>query len=199
MFTGLIEATGKIKSIEKKGRSVLLAIDTGGAIKAGIGDSVAINGACLTVTKTNKDIYYFDVSGETIKKTSAANWKAGQVINLETSLKAGDELGGHFVTGHVDEVGSVREVRREGQDFRYRIQMSEEFSQYLVPQGSVAIDGISLTVAAIGSGYFEIVIIPHTIKVTNIKDYKVETKVNLEADMLGKYVVEYLKKMKGRA
>lgn len=196
MFTGLVETTGTIKTIERRASSAILTIEPSG-VPARIGDSVAVNGICLTVTKISKGLFSFDVSNETIKKTTIGDWKAGQLVNLETSLKAGDEIGGHFVSGHVDEVGSVSSVKKEGQDSRYKIKMSKDFVKYLVPQGSVGVDGISLTVAAIGADHFEIVIIPHTLKMTNMKNFKVGTKVNLEADMLGKYVVGYLQKSKG--
>lgn len=196
MFTGLVETTGTIKSIERRSSSAILAVEPSG-VEAKIGDSVAVNGICLTVVKNSRGLFYFDVSNETIKKTTICDWKAGLRVNLETSLKAGDEIGGHFVSGHVDEVGTVSGVKKEGQDSRYKIKMSKNFAKYLVPQGSVGIDGISLTVAAIRADHFEIVIIPHTLKITNMSNYKVGTKVNLEADMLGKYVVGYLQKMKG--
>lgn len=194
MFTGLIKTLGKVAEIKRTAGGMRLKISAKDKLFLKIGDSIAVNGVCLTVTDTGNDSIGFDVSRETLKKTTLGKWKKGDYANLEPALKAGEEIGGHFVSGHVDEIGKVAEIRKEGNGLQLKIKVSKNFRTYLVPQGSVALDGISLTVARLGSNFFEAAIIPHTINVTNIKDYKTGTSVNLEADMLGKYVIHYLKK-----
>lgn len=194
MFTGLVRTLGKIIEVKKAAGSARLKISADNNLAPGIGDSIAVNGICLTIVDIKDSAMSFDISKETLDKTTAGKWKTGRDINLEPALRAGEEIGGHFVSGHVDEVGKVTGTRKEGNNLWFKIAFSKCFRPYLVPQGSVAVDGISLTVAKLGSNFFEVAIIPHTLNMTNIKNYRTGTLVNLEADMFGKYIIDYLKK-----
>lgn len=194
MFTGLVKTLGKITEIKRASGSAKLKISADSKLAPKIGDSIAVNGICLTVTDIDDSVMGFDISKETLGKTTATKWRKGDIANLEPALKAGEEIGGHFVSGHVDEVGKVAGIRKEDNNLWLKIAFSKKFIPYLVPQGSIAVDGISLTVAKLGSSFFEAAIIPHTLDMTNIKNYKTGTLVNLEADMLGKYIIDYLKK-----
>ncbi len=195
MFTGLVETTGKVISLEKSGgndnavwRLMIDAPAFAGTLA--IGDSVANNGCCLTVVAIAGTQLGFDVLDETLKRTSFALLKPGSAINLERSMAANGRMGGHFVTGHVDATGTIVSLAQEGANFRLCVKPPREFLKYLVYKGSVAIDGISLTVAALDdvAGTFDIWLIPHTMAETNLRERQAGEPVNLEFDILAKYV-----------
>ena len=192
MFTGLVETAGKVVSLQKNAggvwRLIVDAPDFAGALK--IGDSVANNGCCLTVVEIAETRLGFDVLDETLRKTSFSLLRPGSAINLERSLQADARLGGHFVTGHVDAAGTVVSLAREGANFRLCVRPPEEFRKYLAYKCSVAVDGISLTVAAINDAEntFDIWLIPHTMEATNLRERSAGDPVNLEFDILAKYV-----------
>jgi len=195
MFTGIIIELGEVAALDKKGSSARLSIKGKETIKdAAIGDSIAINGVCLTVTKLlihNSELS-FDVSYETLKNTNLGNLKIGDRVNLEPSLKPNSKLGGHFVTGHVDGIGRIRTKTVSGNAVRIEIDAPNNVFKYLIEKGSVAVDGISLTVVNVLKDAFSVVIIPHTAKLTTIGFKNVGDTVNLEPDILGKYVAKFL-------
>ncbi len=189
MFTGLIERKGQIESIAKEGGAGSLQIRAQGWDRPiQIGESIAVQGVCLTVTHQQEDLLFFDVLAETFRCTNLGSKQAGQPINLERALRQGDPLGGHMVQGHVDSTGQVRAITPVDRDFRVEIDCGSEIHKYIVYKGSIALDGISLTVAAVDDQGFAVHIIPHTWEVTTFSDLKVGDAVNLEADPLAKYV-----------
>jgi riboflavin synthase len=196
MFTGIVENSGTIESLSihhDGGRVTIHAPDV--AASLAISNSIAVNGCCLTVVALDKERFSADLSGETIRRTSfgaGAGLKVGSRVNLEQPLTAGKEFGGHFVLGHVDSVGCVNHLHREGDNWWYGVKVSEEFERYVVPKGSITIDGVSLTVARSTDHVVEIAVIPFTYEHTNIRDRKPDEAVNLEGDILGKYVERYL-------
>ncbi|HCC69009.1 MAG TPA: riboflavin synthase [Nitrospiraceae bacterium] len=195
MFTGLVECSGEVSLMKKTptGARLVVKADLGRDVK--IGDSIAVNGVCLTVVNFGSGIA-FDISLETMKSTNLGNLKVGDRVNLERALTLTDRLGGHIVTGHVDAVGTIIERRQTGEYTYYRIEVPEGVMRYLVKKGSVAVDGISLTVVSLDETSFTVAIIPHTIKVTNIGDKTAGGTVNIEADILGKYVERFLSREK---
>jgi riboflavin synthase len=196
MFTGIVEEAGTVAAIKPASRSIELTIRMkrcGRGLK--LGDSVAINGCCLTVVKLTRSRGQtrarFDLLQETWTRTNLQYCEVGSLVNLERSLRVGGELGGHFVTGHIDGVGRITRWERAGQDHVLDITAPREVTRYIVFKGSVAVDGISLTVAAVKRGGFRIWIIPHTFDVTNLRNRSVGDHVNLEGDMIGKYVEKF--------
>ena len=202
MFTGIIEHLGTVESLPQQndgGRVTIHAPTL--ASNLAVANSIAVNGCCLTIVSAENDRFSADLSGETIRKTSfgasSGALKKGALVNLEQPLTAGKEFGGHFVLGHVDGTGEVAHLRKEGESWWYGVQVSEGFARYIAPKGSITIDGISLTVANWHDGIAEIAVIPYTYEHTNIRDRKPGDAVNLEADILGKYVERYLEARKG--
>ena len=195
MFTGIIEAVGTLAALEPRGSQVGVLIDAP-ALIAGvrIGDSIAVNGTCLTVTKIDSGRLHFDAVRETLERTALGDQRVGARMNLERAMRADGRLDGHIVQGHVDGTGRVDALDREGDDVRFRVRCDAELVRYLVPKGSVAIDGVSLTVVGVGDAGFDVALIPHTLAATNLGDRKPGDRVNLEADVLGKYVVHYLER-----
>ena len=198
MFTGIVEEAGRVESIKLTKNAVQLTVRSrtiGRGLK--MGASVAVNGCCLTVVKlatSGKDrLLQFDMLQESWRLTNMQFAKVGSLVNLERSLRTQGELGGHFVTGHVDGLGKISKWERAGRDHVLDISAPPEVMRYLIHKGSVAVDGISLTVAAVKKTGFRIWIIPHTYKITALQERKVGNFVNLEADMLGKYVEKFLK------
>jgi riboflavin synthase len=197
MFTGIVEEAGIVESIKPSARSIELTVR---AVKCGrgvkLGDSVAVNGCCLTVVKLaargQAKLIRFDLLQESWQRTNFQYAKPGSLVNLERSLRANGELGGHFVTGHVDGLGRIVRWERAGKDHVLDIAARPEVMRYLVFKGSVAVDGISLTVAAVNKKSFRLWIIPHTFDLTVLRERKVGDAVNLEADLLGKYVERFL-------
>ncbi len=194
MFTGIVEGIGKVKKISKatKNRSAIqMIVDLGKHGKGlKIGQSVALNGVCLTVTKLSKTGCTFEMIEETTKKTDLGNLKPGGIVNIERSLKAGDRLEGHFVLGHVDGVGIIKKVQKKPKEVKVWFEVPKNLSKYVVKKGSIAIDGISLTVVDLQKNLASVCIIPHTIEVTNFKTKHIGDKVNIETDILGKYILK---------
>ena len=197
MFTGIIENSGTIESLSihnDGGRVTIHAPSV--APSLAISNSIAVNGCCLTVVALDKERFSADLSGETVSKTSfgagSPVLKVGSRVNLEQPLTAGKEFGGHFVLGHVDTVGHVNNLHREGDNWWYGVKVPDEFARYVVPKGSITIDGISLTIARSHDRIVEIAVIPFTYEHTNIRDRKPGDAVNLEGDTLGKYIERHL-------
>lgn len=193
MFTGIIEHLGTVESLKLNDAGGRLTIHAPTvAPHLAIANSIAVDGCCLTVVELKNGRFSADLSTETIRKTSVGQWKSGTRVNLEQPMTAGKEFGGHFVLGHVDTTGRVTRLDPEGENCWYGVEVPETFAKYVVPQGSLAIDGISLTVARWHGRVAEVAIIPFTYDHTNIKGKKIGDAVNLEGDVLGKYVERYL-------
>ena len=194
MFTGIVEGIGKVKKISKatKNRSAIQMIVDLGKHGKGLktGQSVALNGVCLTVTKLSKTHCTFEMIDETTKKTDLGNLKPGGIVNIERSLKVGDRLEGHFVLGHVDGVGIIKKIQKKPKEVIIWFEVPKNLSKYVVKKGSIAIDGISLTVVEIKNNLASVCLIPHTIQVTNFKTKNIGDKVNIETDILGKYILK---------
>ena len=193
MFTGIIQGTGKVKEFSKSASrsAVIMKVDLGAHSKGlKAGQSVSLNGACLTVTGMSKSVCTFEMIGETIKKTNLGSLDAGSMVNLERSMKAGDRIEGHFVLGHVDGVGTIKRIKSMPEEVQIIIDIPKKLSRYVVNKGSITIDGISLTVTAIKGTLVSASIIPHTINVTNLKTRKPGDRVNIETDILGKYILD---------
>src|SRR6266481_6172844 len=197
MFSGIIEHTGTIEALDLKddgGRVTIHAPTVTPSLA--VSNSIAVNGCCLTIVDLHNGRLSADLSGETIRKTSygakRGELKKGARVNLEQPLSAGKEFGGHFVVGHVDTVGRVAHLTPEGENWWFGVEVPEEFARYVVPKGSITIDGISLTIASWHDNIVEVAVIPYTYQHTNIRDRKPGDAVNLEGDVLGKYVERYL-------
>jgi riboflavin synthase len=189
MFTGIIEVVGRVEELRSEGGSVRLVVSAPEvAAEVRIGDSIAVNGACLTVTRTGATSVSFDAVTETLEKTALAELSIGAEVNLERAMRAGARLDGHIVQGHVDGTGRVRSLEQSGEDVRLAIDCDGEFAQLLVEKGSVAIEGVSLTVVGVEAEGFDVALIPHTLSVTTLGGLAPGRRVNLEADVLGKYV-----------
>ena len=195
MFTGIIVELGTVVSMNRKGPDARLAIAAGSLSKdAMVGDSISINGVCLTVVVIKGDMLSFDLSDETLRSTDLGGLRPGDRANLEPSLRADGKLGGHFVTGHVDAVGKIKGKTLVGDAIRVVIDSPEQVTGLLVDKGSVAVDGISLTVVEVLENAFSVMIIPHTANVTTIGLKGGGDSVNLEADIIGKYVARFMKR-----
>jgi riboflavin synthase len=192
MFTGIVQAVGVVSSIEPAGASASLEVDCAGLdlSDVAVGDSVAVNGVCLTVTAVTGRALHFDVSHETL--AVAAGLYARQRVNLEKSLRLADRLGGHLVNGHVDGVGEVASARQVGGNREIEVRFPQTLARYIARKGSVALDGVSLTVNAVQGDCFTVNLIPHTLAATNLGDLAPGAKVNLEADMVARYVERML-------
>jgi riboflavin synthase len=197
LFTGIIEAVGTLAALEPRGSVVGVVIEAPRVVTGvRIGDSIAVNGACLTVTKIDAAAgrLAFDAVRETLERTSLGDQRVGARVNVERAMRVDGRLDGHIVQGHVDGTGRVTALAREGDDVRFAVSCDAEIARYLVPKGSVAIDGVSLTVVGVTERGFDVALIPHTLAETNLGDRKPGDRVNLEADVLGKYVVRYLER-----
>jgi riboflavin synthase len=197
MFTGIVEETGTVERIKPTGKSIRLTVRAHGSGRdLKIGASVAVNGCCLTAVKIssrgNAKLIHFDLLQESWQRTNFQFARVGSLVNLERSLRANSELGGHFVTGHVDGLGKIIRWECAGQDHVLDIAAPADVLLYAVHKGSITVDGISLTVAAVQKKSFRIWIIPHTFEVTALRERQVGDAVNLEADLLGKYVEKFL-------
>lgn len=199
MFTGIIIELGTVKSCIKKGTVTRLYIQTSLSKKVSIGESIAINGVCLTVVDIKDQAIGFDLSEETLRVTNLGELIPGSRVNIEPAMRADSSFGGHMVTGHVDCTGIIKKRQQRGDILYFEVSAPREFMKYLVPKGSVAVDGISLTVVDIFSDYFTLLIIPHTAKVTTLGFKGIGDRVNLEADIIGKYVIRYLEALPGRS
>jgi riboflavin synthase len=193
MFTGIVEGLGKVKRLTMKGVDAVLEIEAAIDLNdISIGDSIAVNGACLTVTARNQNIFNADVSAETLGKTTLKLLQAGAKVNLEKSLRVGGFIGGHFVLGHVDATGRILSQTQKSGSLILAVEIDDNLSRYIVEKGSVAIDGVSLTVNKLEKGRFYVNIIPHTAENTTLVAKKVGDLVNIETDVLGKYVEKLL-------
>ncbi|MFC1508646.1 riboflavin synthase [Candidatus Omnitrophota bacterium] len=198
MFTGLIEETGTIASIARHGTIVDFTIKaTVVTDDIAIGDSVAVNGACLTVTAAGASEFTVQAVEETIRRTTLGGLKSGGSVNLERSLRVGDRLGGHIVQGHVDCTGRIVSVRKSGENMILTLAVAPENARYIVEKGSVAIDGISLTVTTVTNSEFGVSVIPHSLNATTLRNARVGDSVNIETDIIGKYVEKLLHTQKG--
>ena len=196
MFTGIIQAKGSIAALERRGGDVRLSVQSDGLPFASydVGESIAVNGVCLTAVALRDDGFDTDVSVETLDVTSLGGLGIGDSVNLEPSLSLGDRLGGHLVSGHVDCLGVVTSRTADARSIRIVVEIPDEFARYVARKGSVTVDGVSLTVNEVSATSFEVNIIPHTADVTIIGDYAVGTKVNVEVDLLARYIERLLAK-----
>jgi len=194
MFTGLVESLGKVVLLESFGEQARLSIEIPFSDELALGDSVAVNGCCLTVAGMAGDQVHFDVLAQTLRVTSLGKLSAGSIVNLERALRVGDRLGGHFVQGHVDAVGEIVSLEENGQDHVVEVSLPADIHRLCVGKGSIAIDGISLTIADLKESSAVFWITPHTFSHTNLRDAKAGDMVNLEADMLAKHVAALMGK-----
>ncbi len=193
MFTGIVEDTAKVSRIEHRGQEKSLILELPPHLtEVQLGDSININGVCLTVVQKNEQRIEVDLSSETLQKTALRELREGDQVNLERALRLTDRLGGHIVTGHVDGIGEIVEKRKEGDFLQLRIRVPESVSRYVVQKGSIAIDGISLTVNEYQEGEIRMTLIPYTIEKTTLRQKRVGDRVNIEGDILGKYVEKFL-------
>lgn len=193
MFTGLIEETGSVKSLKKGGDSCVLTVSCRKVLEGSrIGDSICVNGVCLTVTEMGSTYFSADVMNETLRRSSLSQVRGGSPVNLERAMPADGRFGGHFVSGHIDGTGTIEEIRRDANAVWYTILAEPQLLRYIVEKGSIAVDGISLTVAAVDDKSFRVSVIPHTREVTSLSARKEGDQVNLECDVIGKYVEKLL-------
>ena len=189
MFTGIVEEIGKIQSIT----SNKITVECGTVLEGTkLGDSIAVNGVCLTVIELSSKTFTADVSYETLRVTSLNNLKAGSIVNLERAMKADGRFGGHMVYGHVDGLGKIVTIQKNGEFFDIKIELDEKDSKYAVKKGSITVDGISLTIAEIINNQINLAIIPHTFENTNLKSLKIGDFVNIETDITAKYIEKFL-------
>jgi len=192
MFTGIIKHVGRIARKSVRGQLTKFRIDISGwKERFEIGDSVAVNGTCLTIVEKTRSLLLFEAVPETLKSTGLGALREGDAVNLESSLRAGDSFGGHFVSGHVDSVGKISKILPMGDSRVIEIRASRDTVRYVIEKGSIAVDGISLTVQKVRGTVFEIAIIPHTLKHTNLSKKKEGDFVNLEVDFMAKYMEKY--------
>jgi len=190
MFTGIIESVCRAVSTVRQGGGIRLEIDLGQAVK--FGDSIAVNGVCLTVAGLKGNLAEFDVSGETLTKTVLGNLRAGALVNIERAMSANDRFGGHFVQGHIDAVGKIKKIERKGDFWQFVFESPKEILDCIISKGSIAIDGVSLTIADIEKNSFSVAIIPATFENTIFKNYKVGDSVNIETDIICRIVKKQL-------
>jgi riboflavin synthase len=192
MFTGLIETLGLIRRLESAGEGVRLEIEAPAFDDVAAGDSIAVNGCCLTAVTTAGGVLGFECVPETLRRTTLGGLAAGMRVNLERSLRLDQRLGGHLVQGHVDRIGDVQSVVAEGEGKRIAFRLDAETAPFVAEKGSIAVDGTSLTVAAVGPEHFEVAYIPYTLEHTVAGGYRAGTKVNLEVDLVARYVARLL-------
>ena len=189
MFTGIIRQTGTVLTLQRLVQSRVLTIGSGDvACAAAPGDSVCVDGACLTVTRVEGQDLTFDVGAETLRLTTLGGLCENQRVNLEPSLRMGEQIGGHFVSGHVDGVGTIRRLEKQPGETRLEIETEPRLTEMMIQKGSVAVDGISLTIASLSRGAFEVSLIPHTIENTTMQFKRPGDRVNIECDLIGRWV-----------
>lgn len=195
MFTGIIEAVGRVVSLRSAGEDLILSLASGGLDLSDVktGDSIAVNGVCLTVTRLQAEGFRADVSRETLRRSRLAELVPGDRVNLEKALSLGGRLGGHLVSGHVDAVGTIREQSREGRCTRFRIRPPGELSRYIAARGSICVDGASLTVNDLEGGDFWLNVVPHTLRETIMDTYRVGDRVHLEVDIIARYLEQLMR------
>jgi riboflavin synthase len=194
MFTGIVQAIGKIQALETRGGDLRMHIHAAGLNMKDVkvGNSIAVNGCCLTVIEELPDGFSVDVSRETLEITTLATYKAGTRVNLETALTLATPMGGHLLNGHVDGVGLIQGRREDARSVRFDVEAPAELAHYIARKGSICVDGVSLTVNAVDAQIFEVNIIPHTLERTIMHDYRTGTRVNLEVDMIARYLERLL-------
>lgn len=195
MFTGIIQCTGAIAAVDERGgdRRISIRSEQLGLDEVALGDSIAVNGVCLTVVTLEGDVFAADVSGETLSLTTVGAWTAGSRVNLEKSLTLATPLGGHIVSGHVDGIGTVRAREADARSTRFEIALPPNLVRYVARKGSIAVDGISLTVNEVTADAFAVNIVPHTLQQTMMDCYAAGTRVNIEVDMIARYVEQLTK------
>lgn len=199
MFTGIVQGLGKVEAIEEKGGGLRIGVRPLFEFEnPSIGESISVDGVCLTLVQWRDSTLYMDVSHESLNRSTLGEIRRGSLVNLERALKVGDRLGGHFVMGHVDSVGKILEIKRVERSHVVKVQIDPSLSCYVVEKGSIAIDGISLTVNRCGTGWVETNIVPHTFEVTSLRFKGPGSKVNIEVDILGKYVYSILTSLNQR-
>ncbi len=198
MFTGIVQRIGRVVRFERRHEGGSLYFDGGwDTTEVAIGESLSVNGICLTVTSGIGTVLKADVSGETLQRTTLKEMCPGDPINLERALRLADRLGGHLVMGHIDGIGTIREKAREGDSYRFEIAAPEDTLRVLVEKGSVALDGISLTIGRLQSSFFQVFVVPYTFENTTLNVKKVGDPINVETDIIGKYVQRFLSPNKG--
>lgn len=190
MFTGIIEGQGRVAQCQMKGGDLTLKVhsNTLDMSDVQLGDSIATNGVCLTVTRLEGRAYWADVSAETLAHTTLRQWQVGRVVNLEKALQPSSRLGGHLVSGHVDSVGEITSIWPDARSIRYRVKVMPELMRYIALKGSICVDGASLTVTGLEQDEFELSIVPHTAQETIMSTYQVGTQVNVEVDQIARYL-----------
>ena len=193
MFNGIIFNTGKVKLVKKKNKSITLVVKTNLSLnKKDLGSSICCNGVCLTLTKISGKLIYFYLSDETLKRSNFKNIKKDQLVNLEKSLIYGQKLSGHFIQGHVDTTAKVKKISIIDNSWVLKLEFkNKKFMKYLEEKASISINGISLTISKVSDKYFQLNIIPHTLSLTNLRKLKLNDLVNVELDILGKYIYKY--------
>ncbi|GHF83125.1 riboflavin synthase [Thalassotalea marina] len=196
MFTGIIEAVGKIKQLQINAQGARITLDTNGLDMRDVklGDSIATNGICLTVVAFDQSSFTADVSTETLSRTGFAHYQANQAVNLEKAMLPTTRFGGHIVSGHVDAVSEIVEIKQSGNSTDYWLSMNDDIAPYIAEKGSITIDGISLTVNSLTEDRFRLTIVPHTAEKTIMPSYQVGTKVNVEVDVMARYIERLLLK-----
>jgi riboflavin synthase len=196
VFTGIILATGRVTSMADKGGDLELAVDAAGldVARIGIGDSICVQGVCLTATRKQDNSFFADVSRETLTKTTLGKLAVGSRVNLEPSLRAGDQLGGHMVSGHVDAVGALRGMQQDARSWRLDFELPAALMRFVAAKGSICINGVSLTVNNVAPRRFDVNIIPHTREVTTLGDLKISDEVNIEIDVVARYLERLMTK-----
>jgi riboflavin synthase len=195
MFTGIIAELGTVRHVTCDGPGRRLAVAVAGADGLARGESIAVNGVCLTLVAHQDGVLSFDAGPETLERTNLGELEPGDRVNIERALRAGDRLGGHFVQGHVDGTARISERRRDGAWEFVTFEGAPECTDAMAPQGSVAVDGVSLTVVSVAAGRFQVMLIPHTLEHTTLGFKPVGARVNIESDILGKYVVEAVRRL----
>jgi riboflavin synthase len=194
VFTGIIEEVGRVIHVKKQPAAMELTIQADRVLQGTeLGDSIAVNGVCLTVTRMSADTFCADVMPETVKRTNLSQLQTGTPVNLERALAVGDRLGGHFVQGHVDGVGVIQSITPMANAVVFRIQVDPALTEYMIPKGSIAVNGISLTLVDVEANAFTVSIIPHTLQHTQLQQGKPGDQVNIECDMIGKYLAKWVK------
>jgi len=194
MFTGIIQAVGSIASLEQRGGDLRLGINTGKLEldDVALGDSIAVSGVCLTAVVLSGSGFYADVSGETLRRTILGDLGVGAAVNLEKALTLSTRLGGHLVSGHVDGIGSVVARRQDSRSVQFTIQAPDALARYIAVKGSICVDGVSLTVNAVSGANFDLNIVPHTLEETTLSGYRAGRRVNLEVDLIARYLERLL-------
>ena len=196
MFTGLIEGTGTLKTIEPRGKDMRLSIEASFDLDGfQLGESVSVDGVCLTVVSWEARTFTVDVSQETLSRSTLAQRHRGDKVNLERALRLGDRFGGHLVNGHVDGKGGVMGRKKRGDSWVFQFEVAAELGRYIIEKGSVAVNGVSLTVNSCDENSFEVNIVPHTFQVTTLEGLQVGDEVNIEVDIIGKYVEKFVRNM----